>query len=148
MYHSKQKIRLLSLVFIVAIAFVGCGGDASTNQNSDIQKNLRTSTYINKGNFVEVASYAYKRVTDSSFTQETKGVSLPGNEKIAELSTYNITSIEDEDKLQKIIVQNHLNRLEVKLLEGDRVNILLQGSNFTMDRKMKLADFIVENVGR
>ncbi len=151
MRRQQQKINTLLLSFASVILFAGCGGGASsTTQNEPLQitqKNLRASTYINKGNFVEIASFAYKRVTDPNFTQEALAVSLPGSELI-EPSTYNISAIESHDELKKIIVQNHLNKLEIKLLDDNRVNILLQGANFTIDRKMALADFITENEGR
>ena len=153
MYRQKQKINTLLLSFASAILFAGCGGGdtgLSSAQNEPLeitQKNLRASTYISKGNFVEVASFAYKKVTDSSFTQESLDVSLPGGELI-EPSSYSISAIEDHEAVQKIIVQNHLNRLEIKLMDENRVNILLQGTNFTIDRKMALADFIAASEGK
>lgn len=147
MYCQKFKISTLLIPFASAILFFGCGGGgSSTTQNEApqiTQKNLRASTYINKGNFVEVASFAYKRATDPSFTQDRLDVALPGGKRV-EPSVYSISTITTQDQLKKIVIQNHLNRLEVKLLDGNRVNILLQGTNFTIDRKMALADFIAE----
>jgi hypothetical protein len=144
MQKRLTKIVIPSLI-AAGLLLVGCGGGNSDSETIPIPKNLKMSTYINKGNFVEVASFAYKKVTDSTFTQNAMNISLPGGDEAIKLSTHSISVTSTQDKLNKIIVQNHRNRIDIKLLGDNRVNILLQGSNFTIDRKMALADFIAVN---
>ena len=148
MYLHKYTIKLLAFSFASTLLFVGCGeGNLSATPNNasqDSQKNLRISTYINKGNFIDVASLAYKKVTDPTFSQKAVSVSLPGT-KLTPSSAYNIRLIKPHDKLKKIVVQNHLNKLEIKLMDDNSVDVLFIGTNFTIDRKMTLADFIAAN---
>lgn len=143
--------RYLTIVAIVVsmIMFTACGGGSSSSDKKEgpvavTQQDLQTSTYIYKGNFVEVASHAYKRVMDESFTQSDMEVFLPGDDASERItpSLYNIRAISTENGLQKIIVQNHLNTLEVKIVDKENVNILLKSQSFTVDRKMPLDDLV------
>jgi len=140
----KSLITHFTLIALstIVLVFSGCGETGSDSVVKG-ERTLQASTYINKGNFVEVASYAYKRATDASFTQASLDVNIPGSSEAEGVkpSTYNIRTLLSGDKLQKVIMQNHQNKLEVKLVGEDHVNILLQANSFTIDRQMSFADF-------
>lgn len=144
---NRPSMMLLLTLVTSAVIYSGCGSDAAQPTAESSTKTIKSqtsiSTYINKGNFVEVASFAYQKVTDPSVTQNSMEIQLPGSEvgEVIELSQYDVSTLASEDQLNKIIVQNHLNRLEVKFLENDQVNIILQATNYTIDRKMTLAEF-------
>lgn len=142
----KRYLKIVTVTALMLI-FTACGGSSSSSDKQDgpvevTQEEFQTSTYISKGNFDEVASFAYKRVTDPAFTQYAMEVSLPGSDdsEIAKLSAYNIRAISTSEGLKKIIIQNHVNTLEVKIVDEERVNILLRANSFTVDRKMSLAE--------
>ena len=138
----KTNFTLLTFSAITLLVFAGCG-ETGTDSIVKGERTLQASAYINKGNFVEVASYAYKRATDASFTKSTLDVNIPGSSSAERVkpSTYNISTLSSVDKLQKVIMQNHENRLEVRLVGEDKVNILLQASSFTIDHQMSFAEF-------
>ncbi len=124
------------------MALSGCG-ETGTDTTVKGERTVQASTYINKGNFVEVASFAYKRSKDAIFTQNVKEVVLPGSQtsQLAQASMYDIRTISSGEIVQKVVMQNHENRLEVKIVNGDYVNIVLQAKSFTVDHKMTLAEF-------
>ncbi len=144
----KRYFKVVATAVFI-LMFTACGGGSSSSDKKEgpvevTQQDFQTSTYIYKGNFVEVASHAYKRVTDESFTRSDMIVSLPGDEtsELITPSLYNIRAISTENGLRKIIVQNHLNTLEVKMVDKENVNILLKSQSFTVDRKMPLDDLV------
>lgn len=151
MYRYKSRLRKSPLILVATIFFIGCGGGGSSQKSANVpaqttEKNLRMSTYINKGNFVDVAGFAYRKATDPSFAKYAMNIMLPGNDEseMAKPSAYNITSINVDNKLKKIIVQNYQNTLEVKIVDSSRVNILFKDANFTVDRQMSFNDFIAQ----
>jgi len=142
MHGVKTNFNLLAFSLISLLAFSGCG-ETGTDTTVKGERTVQASTYINKGNFVEVARFAYKRATDASFTQSVKEVVLPGSQtsQLAQASMYDISTILSADVVQKVVMQNHENKLEVKIVDNDYVNIVLQAKSFTVDHKMTLAAF-------
>ena len=146
---NKYARETMFLLFVVlSLSMVGCGESADTSGLVS-EKNLRMSGYISKGNFVEVASFAYQKVLNDSDKKEIMTLSIPTiGSKVLRTSNYNIKSVEVDDTLNKIIIQNHLNRIDIKFLDNDRIHILLQGSNFALDKKMSLNDFVTAYKGQ
>lgn len=149
MYRQKDRFRVFALTLTSALLFIGCGSGSSTSQNAPAQtteKSSLISTYITKGNFVEVAGFAYKKATDPNFKQYAMDVKLPGTHETeaAKPSTYNVTVINSDNRLKKIVVENYQNSLELKVVDNDRVNILFKDSNFTVDKQMSFNDFTAQ----
>ncbi len=146
MYRQKDRFRVFALTLTSALLFIGCGGSSKSEIEpvQTVEKTTRISTYISKGNFVDVASFAYRKATDPSFAKYAMNIMLPGNDtsEIATPSTYDVTAITADNKLKKVVIQNYINTLEVKIVDGNRVNILLKDSEFTVDEVMSLDDFI------
>ncbi len=145
--QKKTSKMLMITVVISTIFYSGCGGESTKTSgvtpSKIVKENRRISTYINKGNFVEVANFAYKRAIDPNFTQYAMDIQLPGSneDEIAKSSAYNVTMISIDKRLKKIVVENYQNSLELKIVDQDSVNILFKDVNFTVDRQMSLADF-------
>ncbi len=136
--YAMSSSLILSLL-------IGCGGDAVDGSNTQTTtKEERGSFYINKGNFAEVASFAYKRATDSTFTSYAMDSTLPGTDvnETGVPSAYTITANNVGNQLKKVVIQNYQNSVEVKIVDKTKVNILFKDSEFTIDEEMALSDFI------
>ena len=149
MYYQRDRFRVFALVLTSAVLFIGCGSGSSKSKNEPTkttEKTSRISTYITKGNFVEVAGFAYKKATDPNFEQYAMDVKLPGSDaqEIAKSSAYNVTVINSGNKLKKIVVENYQNSVELKMVDSDRVNVLFKDANFTVDQQMSYNDFIAQ----
>jgi len=144
MEKYMRTITYAVSVGLVLSLFTGCGGDVA--KSATATPTTRASFYITKGNFVDVASFAYKRATDKDFTTYALESTLPGSDtnETAKPSAYNITEIRKNNQLKKIIVENYQNSVEVKMVDNDRVNVLFQDANFTVDRQMSFNDFIAQ----
>ena len=143
---NRYLVRATASLSFAIFLLSGCGGSESLQSSKPtIQtKDQRASFYINKGNFVEVASFAYKRATDPSFTTYAMDVEFPRSDdgEAVKPSAYNIEVISADKQLKKIVVQNYQNVLEVKIIDGDRVNVIFKDAEFTVDEEMTLNDFI------
>ena len=140
--------RKILLICGIGLVFTGCNSGPAHSSTDGVskdftKKSLRGSTYITKGNFTEIAQFAYKKVTDSTYDQYALPVILPGSDKNEAVSmmAYEITAYYKEKHLKKIKMANYQNILEIKFVDN-RVNILWQSATFTVDRQMDLDDFI------
>lgn len=142
-----MHIKTTFYCLILSTLIIGCGDTKETTSTETHTKDQRASLYINKGNFVEVANFAYKRVTDSSFTEYGMDVLLPG-QGLDTPSTYTITTKKDSNNVvKKIIVHNYENSLEIKMMSTNRINVLFQDENFTMNEQLSLDEFITKQKG-
>ena len=136
--YAMSSSLILSLL-------IGCGGDVVEGSSTQTTtKEQRASFYINKGNFVDVASFAYKKATDSTFTSYAMDTTLPGIDanETGVPSAYTITANNVNNQLKKVVVQNYQNSVEVKIVDKTKVNILFKDAEFTIDEEMSLSDFI------
>ena len=149
--RKKSKL-LLSTILSITVLFVGCGGERSPDSNKQkktIENITGMSAYITKGNFVDVASFAYKKAVNPNFTDYAMNMQLPGSgagEVVMPLA-YEIKVIKVGDSIKKMIVKNYQNSLEIKIVQQNRVNILFKDANFTVDKQMSLDDFLVKVEG-
>lgn len=133
-----KYISVIFLMTLITLLNTGCG---TVNTDTALDKTNRTmqiKTYITKGNYLQIARYAYQTVIDPMHTDEEFWVNLPG--KSPQNSFYAIDTITSSNQ-QKIILQNHKERLEIKLL-GDTVHVMLIGNNFTLEQKLSRTDFL------
>ncbi len=141
MYQHRNNLKILVLTLTTTLLLIGCGETSDTQQPSE--QSSRISTYITKGNFVDVASFAYKKADDPSFTQYAMDVTLPGTDEdeITTPSAYNVQIVKKGSAIKKIRIENYQNSVEVKMVDNNRVNVLFQDSNFTVDKQMSLSAF-------
>ena len=148
---QSQKIMLFSLIAITLLA-TGCGEvreSTGTKQTKTIENTTTMSTYITKGNFVDVASFAYKKVTDTSFSDYGMNIELPGSsaDEVALSRTYEIRVIKVHNGIKKVIVKNYQNNLEIKFTEDNSITILFENQNSTETRQMSVDDFLAKVKG-
>lgn len=136
-------MKQLFYLFFATLIFAGCGKSSHDEDTKPTihTKEQRASLFITKGNFLEVANFAYKRATDSDFTDYSLEVPLPGRDtnKSTQPSTYTITEKRDSsDNLKKIIVHNYENSVELKFLNSDKVSVLFKNSDFSLNKQLTL----------
>ena len=129
---------------LIALFAVGCGSGKSPSQGEKhavASKTMRATALLTKGNYTDVASWCYRKVTDAEHAAEIMPVTLPGNgTEDVSMHAYHLDSFYKSGRLAKITLSNYQERLEMKFV-GDDVNIHFFGPDFTLDRKMPLDRF-------
>lgn len=131
-----------------ALLSAGCGGgntvESSAGAVSEKYQTRTLTTTITKGNYINIAKFAYITLIEQNMRSAKMDVVLPGRAQrgIPKKSVYTVNTLYSGEKVRKIVVKNYQERLEVKFLDNDMVKIIVKMPGDSREKKMTFTDFM------
>ncbi len=143
-------MRFISLFSIFwVLFFIGCGSGSSTHAagaktDAGTLQTRSLLSRITKGNYIDVARFAYNRRNVANASDYRYDVPIPGTTPAhgSKMLPYTVTFDQKDHAIKSMVLKNYNTEIRVRFLRDGNVNIVMQMPGYVTSETVSYEQFV------